>query len=537
MDHQAHMTADFDSEAILACLSDQAVLIVDLDRTVLYFSPGAEYLHGRPAAEVIGHPLETALFSAEPPQTFQVLKTNVLGDKKYDLNLRGRDRKTVVRYTFYPFRNSPDGPVEAIIGIGRDITYQARIEADLTAHLQAAALKNDLTSALVMPAAEFGQKLNRVARIICQELEVRHCSIMLVRRGRIEVIGATNAKLIGQSQELESATVSAEVVRTGQGMIHNDEVDSTTSRLLTGGRLAGHHSQSFVCVPLINRYEVPLVGTRGQVVGVINLNDKLGGQRFTEPDQSKLTEMSETVSGALILNLLFEQLKASHGELLGAYETVNRLVAQLQGRNQELEETRRMLELAQGELLEMSVTDDLTQIHNFRYFREALEAEIKRVQRYDTPLALLMIDIDHFKHYNDRNGHLAGDEVLKELARILKEKTRTTDVVARYGGEEFAVVLLETELDGAVTIAQRIRSAVEEANFANQGRQPLGNLTVSIGVAEFGGTLTSYRSLINAADQALYTAKQRGRNLVVTFEPHLIDSAAAGWIETSPREG
>ncbi len=537
MDDSAPLAADFLPEAILSCLSDQAVLVVDLDRTVRYFSPGAEHLHDRPAAQVVGRPLETALALVETPLTFQVLKTNVLDDKKYELNLRGRDRKTVLRYTFYPFRTSPGGPVEAIIGIGRDITYQARIEADLTAHLQAAALKNDLTSALVMPAAEFGQKLNRVAHIICQELEVRHCSIMLVRRGRIEVIGATNSKLIGQSQELGSATVSAEVVRTGQGLIHNDEVDSATSRLLTGGRLAGHQTQSFICVPLINRYEVPLVGTRGQTVGVINLNDKLGGQRFGETDQSKLIEMSETVSAALILNLLFEQLKASHGELLGAYETVNRLVAQLQGRNQELEETRRMLELAQGELLQMSVTDDLTQIHNFRYFREALEAEIKRVQRYDAPLSLLMIDIDHFKDYNDRNGHLAGDEVLKELARILKEKTRTTDVVARYGGEEFAVVLLETELDEAVTIAQRIRSAVEAAEFTNQERQPLGNLTVSLGVAEFGGPLTSYRSLINAADQALYTAKHRGRNRVITFEPHLIDPAEAGWIETTPREG
>jgi diguanylate cyclase (GGDEF)-like protein/PAS domain S-box-containing protein len=537
MDDPAHIPAGFNPEAILAGLSDQAILVVDLERTVLYFSPGAEYLHGRSADEVVGRPLETALSLDETSQTWQALKTSVLENKKYELTLPGRDHRTVLRYTFFPFRTELDRAVEAIVGIGRDITYQSRIETDLTSHLQAAALKNELTSALIMPAAEFGQKINRVSHIICQELEVRHCSIMLVRRDRIEVIGATNPKLIGQTQELGSATVSAEVVRTGRGLIHNDGIDSPTSRLLTGGRLAGHHSRSFICIPLINRYEVPLVGTRGQVVGVINLNDKVVGQRFTDQDMNKLTEMAETVSAALILNLLFEQLKASHAELLGAYETVNRLVAQLQGRNQELEETRRMLELAQSELLQMSVTDDLTQIHNFRYFREALEAEIKRVQRYDAPLSLLMIDIDHFKHYNDQNGHLAGDEVLKELARILKEKTRTTDVVARYGGEEFAVVLLETERDEALTIAERIRAAVEAADFANQERQPLGNLTVSLGVAEFGVPLTSYRTLINAADQALYTAKHRGRNQVVTFEPHLINSAAAGWIETEPRQG
>ncbi|MBU1741315.1 MAG: PAS domain-containing protein, partial [Proteobacteria bacterium] len=167
---EIHGDPGLDTLTIIASLGDQALVVVDLDRAIRYFSPGAEFLHGRRAGEVIGRPIETALAMTEVPQTFQALTTAVLDDNRYELDLPGRRPGTVLRYTFYPFRRTESGSVEAIVGIGRDITYQSRLEVDLTGHLQAAALKNELTSALIMPAAEFVQKLNRVAHILCQEL-------------------------------------------------------------------------------------------------------------------------------------------------------------------------------------------------------------------------------------------------------------------------------------------------------------------------------------------------------------------------------
>jgi two-component system cell cycle response regulator len=161
----------------------------------------------------------------------------------------------------------------------------------------------------------------------------------------------------------------------------------------------------------------------------------------------------------------------------------------------------------------LASTDGLTEVYNHRTFQERLAQEIARANRYSRPLSLLMIDVDHFKVYNDTYGHPQGDSVLQDLARLLREMSRTSDTVARYGGEEFAIILPETDSVGAQKIAQRLLEQVEHHPFPGQEGMPGGTLTISIGVATYASA-GSKDALLQAADMALYTAKREGRNRV-----------------------
>ncbi len=162
-----------------------------------------------------------------------------------------------------------------------------------------------------------------------------------------------------------------------------------------------------------------------------------------------------------------------------------------------------------------SQSDSLTGLFNMRYFRLQLAEEFSRSQRYGRPLTLLMIDVDHFKAYNDRNGHPAGDIVLKEVSRILIRNVRGTDIVARYGGEEFVVLLPETPVESGLNVAEKIRRAAEEHYFPFAGRSTAQKLTVSIGVASYpDANVTSDQDLVECSDKALYAAKRDGRNKV-----------------------
>lgn len=174
-----------------------------------------------------------------------------------------------------------------------------------------------------------------------------------------------------------------------------------------------------------------------------------------------------------------------------------------------------MLERAE----EMAVTDELTKVYNHRYFARTLLTELKRAERHSEQVGLCMIDVDHFKKFNDTHGHLKGNEVLIEIAKIMRVAMRETDVVARYGGEEFAVILPKTNKDHAMALANRLREAVEEVQFPGAEFQPLGKLTVSIGVATYPDdcdTADSVSGIIELADQALYQSKSAGRNRVTT---------------------
>jgi diguanylate cyclase (GGDEF)-like protein len=163
----------------------------------------------------------------------------------------------------------------------------------------------------------------------------------------------------------------------------------------------------------------------------------------------------------------------------------------------------------------LAITDPLTGLYNYRKMTRDLDREIVRSRRYHHPFSFIMADIDHFKSLNDQYGHPAGDEVLRAVARTLNRGRREVDRVYRYGGEEFSVLLPETDWPEAFEVAEKLRRKVGEMEVRVKGEpEPIG-ATISMGVASFSSDSIALEHLISAADEALYSAKESGRNKVV----------------------
>jgi diguanylate cyclase (GGDEF)-like protein len=188
-------------------------------------------------------------------------------------------------------------------------------------------------------------------------------------------------------------------------------------------------------------------------------------------------------------------------------EKNERLVEELAKNAEELEELN-------TNLRDMAIRDPLTGLFNRRYLHEAIDVELARSRRHKRFFSVVFIDVDHFKQYNDAHGHLAGDEVLKNLAKIIQSECRVTTIPARYGGEEMVLLLPETEKQGARAVAEKLRARVEEFPFPGQETQPLGTVTLSMGIATFPEDGSDGQGLLGYADQALYKAKHSGRNTI-----------------------
>ena len=168
----------------------------------------------------------------------------------------------------------------------------------------------------------------------------------------------------------------------------------------------------------------------------------------------------------------------------------------------------------------MSITDDLTQVFNRRHFHTRLDEEIERARRYDHPMSLLMMDLDHFKTINDRHGHQTGDEVLRTVAALIRSKTRSADIVARYGGEEFVVLLPETKQEIAKVTAEKLRTVIEQYPFTPENQSSI-HVTASFGVSSLNMSDKNSTGIadriVKMADDAMYQAKQDGRNRVAVY--------------------
>ena len=188
-----------------------------------------------------------------------------------------------------------------------------------------------------------------------------------------------------------------------------------------------------------------------------------------------------------------------------------------------------------------AIYDELTRLYNYRYFQDRVVSEVRRAQRYDHALTLMMIDADDFKAFNDTRGHLAGNMALRRLASVLRKAVREVDVAARYGGEEFAILLPSTPKLAALKLAEKVRGAVEKAGI---GRDESGKgkpLTVSIGVASLPGDAGTAEELVGRADSALYIAKSMGKNCVKPFsderrEHTRLDATVAGYYSVLAKE-
>jgi len=283
-----------------------------------------------------------------------------------------------------------------------------------------------------------------------------------------------NELVLKAANGLPTDPASVSAVRVGEG-VSGEVIDTGKPVMVTDLRIAGrkaapperrYKTNSFISYPI-------MIG--GRKVGVLNVTDKSGGGVYDEVDLSLLEIIGPQV--ALALERAEWQERATEFQL-------------------------------------MSITDSLTGLPNRRYLEERLAEELNRSKRYDYPMSFLMIDIDDFKAYNDKNGHQAGDVALQITAHCLKGALRAVDIASRYGGEEFCILLPQTGISEAGVIADRIRHRVSTTEFPHGKAQPLGQVTISVGVSTFTKNVDTSENIIAAADRALYQAKSMGKDRV-----------------------
>jgi len=235
------------------------------------------------------------------------------------------------------------------------------------------------------------------------------------------------------------------------------------------------------------------------------LNAKLFTENKLEYIDCILVKMKKRIDYELELRSTKKQMEA-------AYTEKKQALAKLEQIHLEIEQKQAELLSMNATLIELSETDKLTGLKNRRYFQEKLEEQLSNNEKSASPFSLFILDIDHFKKVNDTFGHQVGDEVLAQLAQLLKNQARSLDIVARYGGEEFVVILPETDQNEAKAIAEQLRQAVEQAKWQT------GRITVSVGIATAIKT-DNETTILQRADKALYASKENGRNQIT----HSID--------------
>jgi diguanylate cyclase (GGDEF)-like protein len=319
-------------------------------------------------------------------------------------------------------------------------------------------------------SADPAKTYNSIVSNLKEMLHSERASLLLLNE-------STNELVLKAASGFATDTAKVGPMRVGEG-VSGKVIDSGKPLVVKDLRLEGltpasparkYKTNSFISYPIT-------IG--GRKVGVLNVTDKSGGGAFNDVDLSLLDLVGPQV--ALALERAEWQERATEFQL-------------------------------------MSITDPLTALTNRRYLEERLMEELNRSKRYDYPMSFLMIDIDDFKGYNDKNGHQAGDLALQITAHSLKGALRSADVASRYGGEEFCILLPQTAVAEAGVIAERIRQRVRTADFPHGKTQPLGRVTVSIGVSTFSSLVNTAENIIAAADRALYQAKNMGKDRVVFY--------------------
>ena len=355
-----------------------------------------------------------------------------------------------------------------------------RTEEALTLAQQDAESKRELVDILHEVTGDLfsvTELFHLLVRRAARALDVSHCSVVLSRPGNetaVVVAAYENPKLYQLTIQLERYPELQAAFESGEPVLVED-VD--THPLYDGVRQVW--GVEGIEVKIRSVIALPFSVERGQY-------------------------------GVFLVRRTREQQPFGASDLEFAQAVINAAVAVIQ-RAQMVEST-----MADNARLEqLAQTDPLTQLLNRRALTERISAEMERALRYDSALALLMIDLDHFKRVNDSFGHLVGDDVLRDVGQLLLDTIRTSDIVARYGGEEFLLLLPETDDAGAEHFAERIRSAVEGHRFGNGSHDGQLSLTASIGVAVYpAARIESVEDLLARADAALYRAKADGRNRV-----------------------
>lgn len=328
-------------------------------------------------------------------------------------------------------------------------------------------------SALVLEEKRRSDVMFEITRSISSSLNTQEILYLIVTR-LSEVFGATDCSIVRVDPQTRTATT---VVKAAEPKLPETDVDLMRSPEL----LKAFDSQELLFVPGMMRdgifQSVVAVPMRVQdsVLGLIYIRLNENWQELSEADERFFRVMSATAANALRNAQMFEEME------------------------------------------HRARTDFLTGLPNHRFFQSTLAMELGRAQRHNHPLSLLIIDLDFLKDVNDRFGHPTGDMVIRAIGEIIRKGCREFDFAARYGGEEFTVILPETPLTGAIQVGDRIRELVASHEFAG-----IGTITASIGVSNFPVNALGKEDLIRVADQALYVAKNNGRDRVAYFNYQLI---------------
>jgi diguanylate cyclase (GGDEF)-like protein len=279
------------------------------------------------------------------------------------------------------------------------------------------------------------------------------------------------------------------------------EPEMTISRNISRGQTGnGHHEMSRAILERIQREKTPLIVD--DALTEINLQERNSIVR--EGVRSVLCAPI-TVRGTMIGLIYLDNRMVS-----GVFTTEDLEVLDLLG-------SQAGVSIENARLYKRAVRDGLTGLYNRAFFDNFLIKSVSLSRRYNTKLSMLLLDVDHFKKVNDTHGHQAGDEVLKSLAATIEDQIRESDVACRYGGEEFVVVLTETDLEGAVTVAEKLRRVVETLSipYGADGTGGTLSVTISVGVGQYHDGQERV-TFIDSVDHALYEAKENGRNRVST---------------------
>jgi diguanylate cyclase (GGDEF)-like protein len=333
---------------------------------------------------------------------------------------------------------------------------------------------------IVASTLDSQQTYDSVLTRFSEMMGARRCSLMILNEESNELaLEAAVGASLDSSAPIRvklGEPIAGLVLASGAAMLVQDvDLDSRVPRARPGR----YKTRSFISFPIS-------LGPRK--VGVVNLTDRAGGVPYDNEDLALLELMSPHL--ALIIDRT---------------------------------EWHRKAEMFQR----MSLTDPLTGLPNRRYLEDRLFEEVERSKRYNTPLSFMIIDVDHFKSYNDMYGHTNADRVLAQTALILRGSIRAIDMSARFAGDEFCIVLPETEPQDAERIAERLRLEISQTEFHSEQGEMMGRVTISAGISSFGPSRQSPLAVIESADRALYQAKTRGRNCVAVYEDGASSAAAS----------
>ncbi|MFQ5455046.1 MAG: diguanylate cyclase [Nitrospirota bacterium] len=387
-------------------------------------------------------------------QLVDVSNKIIEGDLSARVNIQGKDEMALIGSTFNYMTSSIKQSIDAEKNKVRQLGILNEVALALSTELN------------------MGSLLEKLAHHSCNLIKSKYCWLILLsyRDKKVEYIklSGINPQEIPPDYRDNEDVIMKMIIMNGMSVRINEPYNNPE---LTNLPVIPSVLKNVLAVPLLSR---------STVIGMVAIADKIckGNEPeciYTQEDEDVLFTLAIQATIAI-------------------------------GRTRLYEETKRL-----------AITDGLTGLYNHREFQKLLENEVIRAKRYGREFSLILIDIDHFKSFNDTYGHQVGDSVIKIISKVIKESLRVVDIASRYGGEEFALILPETVGESAKTVADRIRAKIFEQGFVTpSGEKTL--LSISAGVSSFPLDADNREDIINTADQALYFSKESGRNVVYKYE-------------------